>query len=320
MRWTTYALTAALLAGTTASAVAAPAAPCTPAPWKLTRTDTVTLPLGYTRSQGVTWDGTGWIFSWQAGLTRTDDAYTPSAAGTIPPELLANNPTVNPVTRDNDLGGNHIGDIDTYKGLVYAPVEEGGQNAKVIRVNNPDYQRSYIALFDARTLQYTGRKVALPLAVQAAGVPWVAVDQANGEVYTDEWEMPHDRLNVFDKEMAFQRFLPLVYPAALGKDFHLTRVQGAKVLGSTMYATRDDDQQTVFAIDLRTGVVTRLFALDSTVPDTEMEGLAVRPMPDGSLLHTLTIYDAAFNDTSGSQSRARVEFDHWAPPVVCRWR
>ena len=317
MRWTTYTLAAALMAASTATAVAAPTTACTPTPWKITKTDTFTLPLGYTRSQGVTSDGTGWIFSWQAGLSRTDDAYTPSAAGTIPAELLVNHPSVDPATQSNDLGGNHIGDIDVYKGLVYAPVEEGSQNARAVRVNNPDYQRSYIGLFDAKTLQYTGQKFLLPLAIQAEGVPWVAVDQGNGDVYTDEWAMPHDRLNVFDTKLTFQRFLPLLYPASLGQDFHLNRVQGAKIVGSTMYATRDDDQQTVFSIDLKTGLVTRLFALNSTDPETELEGLAIRAMPDGSLLHTLTIYDAAL-DASGNQRNIRVEFDHWAPPVTCR--
>ena len=315
MRWPTYALAAALIAASTASAVAGPGKACA-TPWKLTKTDSFILPLGYTRSQGVTWDGTGWIFSWQGGLSRTNDAYVPSAAGTIPAQLLVNNPSFTPANQNNDLGGNHIGDIDVYKGLVYAPVEEGGQNARAIRVNNPDYQRNYVALFDAKTLQYTGQKFLLPLAIQAAGVPWVAVDQTSGDVYTDEWDMPRDRLNVFDSTMHFRRFLNLKYPASFGKGFHLNRVQGAKIIGSTMYVTRDDDKQTVFAIALKSGLVTRLFALNSTDPETELEGLAIRPMPDGSLLHTLTIYDASL-DASGNQRNIRVEFDHWAPPAPC---
>ena len=318
MRWTTYALTAALIAASTASAVAAPAKHCTPGPWRLTKTDTFTLPAGYLRSQGVTWDGTNWIFSWQGGISRTDDSYTTMAAGTIPAqEVLANHPTVNPANQNNDAAGDHIGDIDVHNGLVYVPVEEGGENAQVIRVNNPDYQRAYIALFDAKTMQYTNTMYQLPLALQAAGVPWVAVDPTTSDVYTDEWDMPHDRINVFDATMHFKRFINLKYPASLGKGFHLNRVQGAKVLGTTMYATRNDDKQTVFAIDLLTGKVTKLFAVNSTDPETEMEGLAIRPMADGSLLHTLTLYDADLS-TSGDQRNIRNEFQHWAPPAPCK--
>ena len=318
MRWTTYALTAAVLAASTASAVAAPTGTCTPGPWRLTRTDTFTLPAGYLRSQGVTWDGTGWIFSWQGGISRTDDAFTTTAAGTLPvQEVLANPPTVNPVDQHNDAAGDHIGDIDVHNGLVYVPVEEGGVNAQVIRVNNPDYQRAYIALFDAKTMQYTNTLYPLPLALQAAGVPWVAVDPTSGAVYTAEWDMLHDRLNVFDSTMRFQRFLNLEYPASFGKGFHLNRVQGAKVTGTTMYATRNDDKQTVFSIDLLTGAVARVLAVNSTDPQTEMEGLAIRPMPDGSLLHTLTLYDAGL-DASGDQRNIRNEFQHWAPPAPCR--
>ena len=46
----------------------------------------------------------------------------------------------------------------------------------------------------------------------------------------------------------------------------------------------------MFSIDLRDGMVTRLFALKQGV-HAELEGLAVRRTPDGALLHVLIVLD-----------------------------
>jgi hypothetical protein len=316
MRKVAYATAAALLAGSTMVASADPTGhSCSPSPWRLVGTDTFTVPTGLIRSQGVTSDGKGWVFSWQGGVSRTDDAYTTLAINTLPPDLAVNQPALDPTTGKNHLGGNHIGDVDVHDGLLYAPVEDGGENAQVTRVNDPEYQHPYIALYDARTLAYTGRSYPLPLELQAAGVPWVAVDQRSGDVYTDEWDMPHDRINVYDSQLRFRRFIDLTYPASFGPGFHLSRIQGAKVIGHTMYATRDDSAKTVFAIDLHTGDVTRLFSLDPQVP-AELEGLAIRETPDGALLHVLIVLDNKV-DTSLDAKSIRVAFEHFAPPTRC---
>src|SRR3954447_23888589 len=206
-----------------------------PVVWKLVGSDVFRLHDALVRSQGVTTDGHGWIFSWQGGLERTLDDYTPTALGTLPPDLAVA-PSLGP-DGENHVGDNHIGDIDHLDGLIYAPVEDGGESAGPLALNDPEYQAPHIALYDARTLAYTGTSYALDAGISAAGVPWVAVDGPRRRVYTAEWEMPHDRLNVFDPQMRFKRFLPLRYPASLGPGFHLSRVQGAEVDGHTLYAT-----------------------------------------------------------------------------------
>lgn len=300
----TLALAAAALVVPAATASADAGCPTT---WKLVGTDTFVRQDALVRSQGVTTDGTGWIFSWQGGLERTLDDFTPTAIGTIPARLAVA-PSLGP-NGENHLGDNHIGDIDYYGGLIYAPVEDGGESAGPLDVNNPEYQAPHIALYDARTLLYTGTSYPLDVGIHEAGVPWVAVDKARREVYTAEWDMPHDRLNVFDLHMHLRRFLALRYPAALGPGFHLSRIQGAKVLGDTMYATRDDADKTVFSIDLRTGEVTRLFSLHPTVP-AELEGLAIRRTPDGALLHLLIVEDNKLPDDA---TTIHVAFLHYAP-------
>jgi hypothetical protein len=304
----TAALLAAVVVVLLAATDAAGADATCPPGWRLVGTDTFRLPDGLLRSQGVTTDGHGWVFSWQGGLERTLDDYTPVAVGTIPPQLAVAPSLGSDGT--NQVGDNHIGDVDYYNGLIYAPVEDGGTSVGPIQLNDPEYQRPHIALYDARTLAYTGVSYPLDVRIHEAGVPWVAVDARRREVYTAEWDMPHDRLNVFDLQMRFKRFLPLVYPASLGPGFRLSRIQGAKVWGHTMYATRDDADKTVFSIDLRTGDVTKLFSLKPSTPDAELEGLAVRPTADGALLHVLIVLDNKLPDDA---STIHVDFDHFAP-------
>lgn len=287
----------------------AQAAPTCPTTWKLVGSDTFRLHDTLMRSQGVTTDGRSWYFSWQGGLSRTLDNFTPIAVGTLPPQLAYDRPSVEPDGR-NHVGGEHIGDIDYYNGLIYAPVEDGGQSAGPIGINNPEYQAPHIALYDARTLAYTGVSYALDRTTHEAGVPWVAVDGRRQQVYTAEWEMHHDRLNVFDLQMNFKRFLPLRYPASLGDGFHLSRIQGAKVDGHTMYASRDDADKTVFSIDLRTGVVTKLFSLNPGAGHHELEGISVRRTPDGALLHVLLVMN---NDLPDQAAEVYVSFQHFAP-------
>ena len=282
--------------------------------WKAVGASTFLGPNALTRSQGVTSDGTGWIFSWQGGLERTTDGYVTQAAGTWPPALAAQ-PSVNS-DGTNHVGDNHIGDIDYYDGHVYVPLEDGGENLGPAQLNNPEYQQPYVALYDAKTLQYTGVSYALDKNISEAGVPWVAVNAARREVYTAEWDMPHDRINVFDLQLHFERFLPLVYPASLGAGFHLSRIQGAKVFGHTLFATRDDADKTVFAIDLRTGVVSKLFSLNPGVP-AELEGLAVRPTSDGALLHVLIVLDNQEDPTDPNSAKIRTVLYHYAPVKTC---
>lgn len=292
----------------------AQAARSCPTTWKLVGSDTFRLHDTLMRSQGVTTDGRTWFFSWQGGLSRTLDNFKPIAVGTLPPQLAVA-PSVEPDGR-NHVGVNHIGDIDYYGGLIYAPVEDGGESAGPIELNNPEYQTPAIALYDARTLAYTGVSYALDKTTHEAGVPWVAVDGRRQQVYTAEWEMRRDRLNVFDLKMNFKRFLQLRYPAALGEGFHLSRIQGAKVHGHTLYASRDDAEKTVFSIDLRTGVVTKLFSLNPGAGHHELEGIAVRRTPDGALLHVLLVMN---NDLPDQAAEVYVSFQHFAPvrPDTC---
>jgi hypothetical protein len=261
---------------------------------------------GLQRSQGVTSDGHGWIFSWQGGITRTDDKYRERAINTYPLELIR--PSIN-ADRTNHFGPTHVGDVDVWNGKLYAPEEDGGEDLGVITLNDPEFQTPTIALYNAQTLRYTGVSYPVPLSVNGDGVPWVAVNGPAGEIYTAEWRNPHDRINVFDLQMNFQRFINLQYPAELGAGFRLNRIQGAKVFGGALYAAVDDDLKSIFRIDIATGLVTKEFSIDPPFP-SEMEGLAIRKTKDGALLHVLLVVHRELPLVG--EEPVGIEFHHYA--------
>ncbi len=235
--------------------------------WVHVGTDRFYLAGALSRSQGVAYaaDTDSLVFSWQYGLQRTTLDYQvlrvdPMA---IPPEILA-------------TGGRHIGGIDWYGGLVYAPIED-----------SDSYLYPYVALFDARTLRYTGIRFLLPWELQTEGVPWVAVDADRGVVYASEWN-PVEQINAYDlHDLSYQWSLPL--SPAIG------RIQGAKVHDGALYAASDNDTKSVYRIDLETGEVTELFRiLDlpgvyAADPFLETEDLVFYDAPDGSMLHVILI-------------------------------
>jgi hypothetical protein len=211
------------------------------------------------RSQGAATDGTSWWFSSTLHLQRTDAAFTPVVdnAHPIPADAAA-------------LGGDHIGDIDVSGGLLYAPIEDGAH-----------YLYPTIVAYDADTLKPTGASWLLPVDLLTQGVPWVAVDAARGFVYAAEWN-PTLRIERFDLE---NDDLPNVDALELSEP--LGRLQGAKVVGAELYASSDNDDKSIYAIDLDTGTVMKRFALDT--PDSEVEGLAPIAEPDGLHLRILNV-------------------------------
>jgi hypothetical protein len=264
-------------------------------------------PFVLTRSQGVTHDDTGWIFSWQGGLERTNPTYETQALATWPYDNFSDL-SVNP-DGTNHFGGTHIGDVDEYGGLIYAPLEDGEESAGPLAINHPEYQQARVALYDAKTLLYTGVSYEVQPDLQRDGVPWIAIDDAAGEAYTGEWGMPRDTLNVWTLQMTFKRTLQLQYPASFGPGFHLSRIQGGEVLDGSLYVARDDAEHTIFKIDLATGVVASMFSLGGAEP-SELEGMAVYPTPDGALIHVLLITDNDFGDPT-NLARVRASFQHF---------
>lgn len=212
---------------------------------------------GFVRSQGVASDGGSLWFSWNLGLMRTeiDDptrVVVENPAEAIPPDLIETN-------------HNHIGDIDVADGILYAPIEDG-----------PAYAEPWIVLYDAATLEPTGKRYLLPATLQRDGVPWIAVDAPRGVAYSMEWN-DTGKLFVYDlDDFELLRTVELQRP--------LPRIQGAKVFRGYLYASRDNGtEKSVEAIDPTTGEVTHLF--DRNLGENyEAEGIAFVRRPTGTMM------------------------------------
>ena len=228
--------------------------------------------VGAVRSQGLTTDGTSWYFSWTLGLEKTDLNYTTLVSKTtaIPPELSL-------------LGDKHIGDIDYWNGTLYVPLEDTGP-----------YVQPHLALYDPATLT-AGQSYALPNTLLTDGVPWVAVDGPRGNIYVAVWD-PTLAIFVFDlATVTYSRSIPLRPP--------LGRIQGAKVFEGSLYLSTDDTAKDIFKVNLDTGTVIPLFALNQNF---EEEGLAFLARPDGSLLHTLNVMSKGLGSELRHHQRTRL--------------
>lgn len=183
-------------------------------------------------SQGVTNDGEYFYFSGNKNLGKADiktGEITLLMADAIPAEL-------------KEKGCNHIGGLSYYNGYVYAAVEDG-----------PDYLNSFIVLYNAENLEYSGIFYELPHELHIEGVPWCAVDAERNYLYTAEWTNA-TVLNVFDLEtMKLVKTVPLSEP--------IDRIQGAEMFGGKLYMSCDElnDMKRILCLDVETGKVETAF-------------------------------------------------------------
>ena len=198
-------------------------------------------------SQGVTNDGEYFYFSGNEHLGKAD-----MESGEI---FLISTDAIPEALKEK--GCNHIGGLSWYNGYVYAAVEDG-----------PDYLNSFIVLYDAETLEFTGTYYELPHELHIEGVPWCAVDAERNYLYTAEWSNA-TVLNVFSlDDMSLVKTVPLSEP--------IDRIQGAELFGGKLYMSCDEENnmKRVFTLDVVTGGVEECFKRNiGTV--FEAEGLTV---------------------------------------------
>ena len=198
-------------------------------------------------SQGVTNDGEYFYFSGTKHLGKAD-----METGEI--FLINTNPIPEELAKK---GCNHIGGLSFYNGYVYAAIEDG-----------PDYLNSFIALYDAETLEFTGTYYELPHELHLEGVPWCAVDAQRNYLYTAEWTNA-TVLNIFSlDDMSLVKTLPL--------SEKIDRIQGAEIFGDTLYMSSDEenDMKRIFTLNVETGEVEVSFTRNIG-KGFEAEGLTV---------------------------------------------
>lgn len=199
-------------------------------------------------SQGVTNDGENFYFSGTKNLGKADmetgEIYL-ITTNAIPDEL------------EEKYGCNHIGGLSYYDGIVYAAVEAG-----------PEYLYSFIVLYDAETLTYTGEYYEAPYDYHKEGVPWCAVDVERNCIYTAEWSNAKV-LNVFNLDtMKLEKTIELSET--------IDRIQGAEMFGDKLYMSCDEenDMKRIFSVDVETGKVEAVFTRNIG-KEFEAEGMTV---------------------------------------------
>lgn len=210
-------------------------------------------------SQGVTNDGTYFYFSGNKHLGKADIKTGKMVRMNINaiPEAL------------RERGCNHIGGLSYHNGYVYAAIEDG-----------PDYLNSFIALYDAETLEFTGTYYELPHELHLEGVPWCAVDEANNYIYTAEWSNA-TVLNVFDlDDLTLVKTIPLSEP--------VDRIQGAELYDGKLYLSCDEenDRKRILSLDVTTGEVETAFTRN-VGSQFEAEDITITVDEDGPVFHVL---------------------------------
>jgi hypothetical protein len=192
--------------------------------------------------QGLARVDGGWIFSFNDGLFRTDDALkqTVKLIPAIPASWKAR-------------GFNHIGDIDVADGVVYAPLEQ------------PKYELDHqaILMFDAGTLAYKGG-----VNVVQHEASFVTVDPSTGIAYSMD-RFGGNALVRYDVRDGWRRLPPLRMST------RVERVQGADVYGGAVWLSTDDGTDAVYRVDVKSGTVDALGSIGHV--DGEGEGIDATP-------------------------------------------
>lgn len=179
---------------------------------------------------------------------------------------------LNPLPKEitEKYGSNHIGGIDVYNGTLYCAVEDHG------------YDYPLVLLFDADTLEYTGKCYELDREMLTDGCPWCAVDRDKGLLYTSTY-------NHAERILCYDLNNDLAYTGEIAMSQEVHRVQGGSVYNGRLYLSRetpDSTDEEVFSLDLATGEVRLEMVRSMSNYDNEAEDLCVYPMPDGTLFHT----------------------------------
>ncbi len=266
------------------------------------------------KNEGMAFDGNTPVFSWRYGLQRTDPLTYKSTLSyplDFPADIQATFATFG---NKPDYG--HIGDIDIANGKLYAAIED----------EDNDQLQDYIAIYDAKTLEYTGEKHAMPISLHTDGIPWVAVDPRRNELYTVTWSgAAAGSLNVFNLK-TFQ----LIRTVPLQSTFDGRRVQGAKVYDGMLYASGDSHdngaaagtkRKYIYKVDTVSGSVITVATYDE--PNrTEAEGLAFDPHGTMHVIvlapYTTPLYATGTHNPRPFDGSYSIDGDDWNPSATLR--
>jgi len=207
-------------------------------------------------SQGLATDGKYWYFSHKSKLYKTTYDYKviTTNESAIPQFLI-------------DQSYDHIGDVEYFKGKIYAPLEHRD------RVNPG------MCVFDTTDLSYTGEYYPMDQRDQNFA-PWVAVDPQTGYFYVSEFSNV-TWLNAYDSNNNFN-FVEQVQLKRM-----ITRVQGGVFYDGYLYLacdTGDRSGDNIYKVDILSGEVIRVISIQDSY---ELEGIEANEM-DSGILHIMS--------------------------------
>lgn len=170
----------------------------------------------------------------------------------------------------DEFDSDHVGGISYYDGKIYAAVENSSEDV------------SFVMTYDAETLDYI-EAFSMPVEYLPDGIPWCAVDAANGYLYCSPFNDVEYIIACDLETMEFSHVIEL--------STKITRIQGGEVYDGILYLSYDaegSNKDKIITVDISTGEATTLCT--RTLPSlagNEAEGLTVYPMEDGSLIHVL---------------------------------
>ena len=225
-------------------------------------------PISRLWGQGIAFDGVYWYFSGRQYLCKTYLNYS----------IIIENR--NPIPEElKKQGYDHIGDIDYFEGIIYAPVEDYR------------YKNGTFVLYFAENLTYTGKYIK----TSQSHMPWCAIDPETQLLYSSEFDNVRS-LYVYDLKKDFRRLKDL----PLSQTLH--RVQGGTIHNGLLYLSCDDFGERIYIVDIKTGKVLDSFA---TNIGWEMEGITIYRFENASLgiLHFIdhgkNIYHYSFKEAAG---------------------
>ena len=166
-------------------------------------------------------------------------------------------------------GYSHLGDGCIMDSKLYIALEDFG------------FRHPGVIVYDAETLDYLEFHV-LPDACRGNGrIPWCAI--RDGVLYFTQSNDVNELRMMRITDFAFLGTIPL--------DTVLYKVQGGEFYDGTLYMVTNEGKRhkTVYAVDPQTGAVQPYFVRCTGKRDMEGEGIAICPMPDGSLFHILDV-------------------------------
>lgn len=218
------------------------------------------------RRQGIASDSMGryWYSSFHSILSTTDMT---GSADVLNLEAI-------PRCLSQKYGSDHIGDIDYFNGLIYAPIEDEG-----------NFSNPFVVSYDAYTLNEV-QSYPLLQSEQIDGVPWLAIDPEAQQLLTSQYTNV-SQINIYD--ISNSSTMPFVGHIILSTQ--INAIQGGCVFQGNLYMSANSqpyaESYSIYKLDMSSGEVQEVIGLELGI--REIEGVTITAVDNKIFLDVLAI-------------------------------